>query len=92
MEYPDLDKAREDVKNWQGVNRYITHDAKEAIKEAKETTKKDDTPTVGDVKHSRTQLVDMVRAKQVEILNQLGVEEIPRLEGDRVDLIIKLQK
>lgn len=48
-------------------------------------------PKPSSKKYSETELFDMNKKEQVELLESLGAEKIPRLESSRVKLILKLQ-
>lgn len=41
--------------------------------------------------HTKDELFSMYKSAQVSLLEELGSEEIPRYEKDRVELILKLQ-
>ena len=56
---------------------------KEHGEESKEKPKKES-------KYTYTKLKDMKKAEQVEILEDLGVGNIPRIESDRIKLIMEL--
>ena len=43
-------------------------------------------------KRTKTQIKNLDKEEQIELLKNLGVKEIPRLEKDRVDAILKAQE
>ena len=90
-------QLEDDIQRWQGVNKYIIKDAKEKLKELKgsKPVKEKEVkvkPKPISKKDYEAKLFSMNKKEQVELLNELGAESIPRLEKDRVKLIIKLAK
>ena len=90
-------QLEEDIALWQGVNKYIVKDAKLQLKELAEPVKEKEVKKVEEPKPvSKKELEEKIFAmnkkEQVDLLKELGAESIPKLEKDRVKLIIKLTK
>ena len=89
-----------DIKLWDGVNKYIVKEAKNELKELNAKPKEEkkevvvkEEPKAKPVskKDLEGKLFAMNKEDQVKLLKELGAKSIPKLEADRVKLIIKLQ-
>jgi len=73
------DVSKEELKNYKGF--YVLEGEPSEISKTPKSKK-----------YTEKELYDMNKAKQVEILNKLKVEKIPRLEKGRVEAILEAQK
>jgi len=97
-----IEKLKNDIETWEGVNKHIVKKAQERLKEleCEETLEEKVEPVKEEKveskpakvkKLNKKEIKDLTKDEQVEMLNKLGVDEIPRYEKDRVELIFKLQ-
>lgn len=69
----------------------ITDDPRKGIPIVDNTKMLKARPTPKPKKKTEEELFELNRAQQTRMLNKLGAEKIPRLEKDRVKLLLKLQ-
>lgn len=98
--------ALQEMKTWQGVNKYLYKRALYAyadlpskeekdklnVQVKKETKVSIPKEKIKEVKpkYTKEELKDLTKSEQVKILNDLGETKIPRLEGGRVNRILEL--
>jgi len=84
-------KLEEKIEKWEGVNKYIVRKAQFDLREGNyEDAVPQAGPVQAEAKWDKASLKKLSKAEQVEMLEQLGAEDIPRYEKDRVKLILKL--
>ena len=93
-------QLEEKIKKWDGVNKYIVRQARLDLREGnyedseeafKEEEKIDIVKELETAKFSESDLMLMNKESQIDLLTDLGVKKIPRLEKQRVQLILDLQ-
>lgn len=78
---------------WEGKNKYIVAKAKAELRELVSVSKPKKAKKAEPTIYTKDELMGLNKDSQVELLSTYGVEgnAVPKLEGKRVKLILKLQ-